>query len=638
MYKKHWYFLLTIFLLICSFSFGETVSQCNELFTAFSEDGYSPTKQALDNTESFDFPYNIILDSQSETSLKPRIFITIEDALHIIPELEKISDYATVVCTANDYSLLNPDFPAGTQTAIDFFSQEKIKTPIIILRLNSNDDIYWNFNPGSDGYITPSYCFKKLKNALESENINSFIADGSLALYKLNLTQSNPSLTFVLENEYPGIQLNFPLNEKNKLVPIVRNFTHGYDYHDPKNKEVNYSSVTIFSKNFTISESSLSFIFVCIVCFSLFSICVLSFMFGRKKIVHKKTLVKYWFIAPLFLIITLICLFLGQLITKWLFPMWETFPHYGVIIKLGFAIFFYSLFYILRKKLRIPSRIFIYSYLLNIVSLVNFFVFSALDLPLLLIFGLEFILIYVSQGFKKPILLIISILLLFLPFIPSIFGIFSNSDFQAIQIFVNSNVLVNILLSLLILPFAFMIMRIIISFNLKHHSNKKLIIKIIINLGLIIIFSIFTIIFNNSLEKNFGQKNTEIQFEITDKELISYSITTKEDIGFSDNDLTIYALANNIYYDINIYSDFPFPIYSANYPFDFFETTDAVHFNLAENPPEKVFLEFLSETSANYTIEIKVYALEDNYLPKSNENIKLYTKVYSIGKPGENKL
>jgi len=527
---------------------------------------------------------------------------------------------------------MNPETPAGTIAAINSFAFEEFKAPILILSIRDKSENYWSITPGSNGYITPSYCFRKIKNALEKENITSYIDEGSLALYKLKLVKENPILATFLENEYPAVQLNFPLGEYTYLENVVKNFSEDYDVINQKNKEVNYDSITIFSKNYTISESTLTLIFIFIIIFSLFSICLLSFMFGRRKLVHKKTMVKYWFIAPLFFLIVFLCLTLGQIITKWIFPTWKTFPQFAIIVKFIISVFLFSLIYILRKKLKIPSRIFIYSYLLNIVSVVNLFVFAALDLPLIILFGVEIILIYISQGFKKPFLLILTTLFLILPFIPTLFGIFSNSDFQALHLLVNGNFFVNLILSLLILPFTFMIMRIILSIKIKHHSNKKMIIKLCINISLLIGFSLATLFFNNYLEKKYGTEKIETKYIESSNNLISYELTAKENIGFYDNILTINSLENVIYYDIKIFSDYPFPIYSANYPFDFFQTNDAAQFNLPENPPEKMDLEFLSDTNANYTIEIVVYAL----VPKSNisEDIEIYVKSYSIEKSG----
>lgn len=634
MYRKLSFLLLFVFFVFCSFSYGETVSQCDFLYSIFSDKGLSPQKQALDNTENFNFPYNIILENKNKSAIYPRIFISVEEALKIVPELVSLSKYTTIYCTANDKSILKPNFCAGTETAINSFSQEEIKPPIVILSINGENEKSWTLEPGSNGYITPSYCFRKLKNALESANVYSYIKEGSLALYKLNLVKENVVLSTILENNYPAIGIDFPITESYKLPEILVNFSTDYDVFDFKNKEVNYDSFTLFSKNYTISEATLTLIFVSIVGFSLFSICLLSFMFGRKKVMHKKTMVKYWYIAPVFFIITFLFFIFSQLITKWLFPIWEFFPQYAIIIKIIFAILLYNLVYISRKQLKVPSRIFIYSYLLNIISLVNIFVFSALDLPLLILFGLEFLIIYISQGFRKTWLLIISTILLLIPFVPTLFGIFANSDFQTLTLLVNGNIFVNMILSLLILPFVFMIMRIIISINRKHHSHKKFIIKLSINIFITILFILFTIFFNNFLEKTHGVEKTETIFIESDKELISYNLSLKEDIGFFDNILTLETLENVIYYDIKIYSNFSFPIYSANYPFDFFQTLGAAQFNLAENPPQKLELEFLSDSKGDYTIEINVYSLENSYDFESKNNIKIYTKSYSINKSG----
>ena len=72
-----------------------------------------------------------------------------------------------------------------------------------------------------------------------------------------------------------------------------------------------------------------------------------------------------------------------------------------------------------------------------------------------------------------------------------------------------------------------------------------------------------------------------------------------------------------------------FPIYSANFPFNFLESSNGATFNLAENPPKKFDLEFITEADEDFTIEIKVYA-KDNNLYNTNSNKTIFTKTYTI--------
>lgn len=634
MYRKSFFFVFALFIIVPFFCFSESLAQCDFLYNSFIRDGYSPKKQSLDNTNNYNFPYNIILEPENVSQPSTKIFIKIEEALSIVTELEKIVEFATVVCTANDSSFLTPEYAIGTSVALGSFSQDTAKSPIIVISVNTNEERFWTITPGSKGYLAPSYCYSKIKKALEKEDIISFLQDGSFALYKLNLVKSDPVLSTILSNEYPALKLNIPLVENKHIAKVIKNFATDYEYDNPKNKDVNYDNITIFSKNFTISEFSLTLIFLSVVAFSLFSICVLSFMFGKQKKLHKKTMLKYWYIAPLFLAIALICLFIAQIITKKIFSVWEVFPHYAIIIKLIFACLIFSLFYILRKFLKIPSRAFVYSYLLNIVSLVNFFVFSALDLPLLLLFGLEFIIIYVSQGFKKTSLLTIATIFLLIPFFPTIYGIFAKSDSHSLLPFINSNLFINLVLSLLILPFAFMIMRLILSVKRKIHIKRQ-IIKLIIACSLIVGFSIVTSIFSNNLMKKYNYGEHNIVFQETSIDLASFDLSFKEDIGFRSNVLKFASIGNVFDYEIKIFSDFAFPIYSSNYPFDFFETQNAVQFNLPENPPETFTMEFISEAKTNFYIEIKVYAFKEDKKYTKDFYPTIYTRTYLLDNFGK---
>ncbi len=625
MYRKFNIILLFIFVFSLSSLYGENVSQCDFLYSQFLKDGYYPKQQYLENTDSKSFPYNILLKSNNKSS--GYVFISIEDSISVIKELESISHFANVICTANDNSLLFPNYAAGTETAIANLNLENVKTPILYLSINKKNDRYWTLTPGSKGLLTPSYTFLKIKKALEKENIHSYIEKGSLALYKINLAKSNPVMQTLLENGFPAVKLNFQTTNKEKIVSVVKNFIQDYDIDNPKNQEVNYDTASIFSFSFIISEPTLTIIFLSVAAFSLFSICVFSFMFGRKKMMHKKTMLKYWYIAPLFLLIALFCLTLSQMITKWIFSAWSFYPQYALIFKFVFTFLFFSLFYILRKGLKIPSRLFVYSYLLNIISFVNLFVFSALDLPFLLIFGLEYILIYISQGFKKTSLLLISIVLLILPFIPTLYGVFNNSDISSLIYLVDGNFFINLILSLFILPFTFMVMRIILSFK-KRIYVKRQIIKLLILILIFVALLITTICINSNLKNKKSLSNQSVEFVSTDKDLASFSLSSETSIGFSDNKLEIKSLENVIYYEIKIFSDFSFPIYSANFPFSFFETQNAAQFNLAENPPKNFTLEFLTAENQDFNIEITAYVREK--FPKEITTPIIETRKYII--------
>ena len=114
MYRKFYIILLIIFAFSLSSIYGENVSQCNFLYSQFIKDGYYPKQQYLENTDSSEFPYNILLKSNESSGY---VLISIEDAISVVNELESISQFANVICTANDNSLIFPDYAAGTETA-----------------------------------------------------------------------------------------------------------------------------------------------------------------------------------------------------------------------------------------------------------------------------------------------------------------------------------------------------------------------------------------------------------------------------------------------------------------------------------------------------------------------------------------
>ena len=139
MYRKFSIIFLAFFFFSLFGLYGETVSQCDFLYNQFLKDGFFPEKQPLEGTLSDEFPYNIILKEESISEESVLFLISIEDALEISQELEEISQFGTVICTANDKSILFPTFPAGTQTGKKFRLTGK---GILNSRTNSHGDQY----------------------------------------------------------------------------------------------------------------------------------------------------------------------------------------------------------------------------------------------------------------------------------------------------------------------------------------------------------------------------------------------------------------------------------------------------------------------------------------------------------------
>ena len=90
MYRKSFFCAFALFIIVPFFCFSESLAQCDFLYNSFIRDGYSPKKQSLDNTNNYNFPYNIILEPENVSQPSTKIFIKIEEALSIVTELEKI--------------------------------------------------------------------------------------------------------------------------------------------------------------------------------------------------------------------------------------------------------------------------------------------------------------------------------------------------------------------------------------------------------------------------------------------------------------------------------------------------------------------------------------------------------------------
>ena len=131
-------------------------------------------------------------------------------------------------------------------------------------------------------------------------------------------------------------------------------------------------------------------------------------------------------------------------------------------VKTLLSFIFVSIMMIIFTHFRMPLSQVIYGYLLTLVSVMNIFIFSSIDLILLAVFIFEFIIIYFARFAHKTTSLFVVILIMLIPFVPFAINIWEYASTQTLFNLVNTDFIGNLLYACILVPFQIMWLRIFI--------------------------------------------------------------------------------------------------------------------------------------------------------------------------------
>lgn len=611
-------FIILLIINILSFSstlFATSITECNILFDKLVGQGYTPIKQNLQGADSSLFPYNIVLYNTIETQKNKTISLTIEDALKFTDNIGILSLYGTIVFTANDYSVLPANIadkiPAGTDTWIQ--SQNSIETTILFEFTEDSLLNYWKLIPGCKKSITPEFLFKSVSTSLEKSNQNYYIPGGLISLYRLGFMEKDVILETYLSNNIPTILLKIPEETLAKnLSNVLENISLPDKIEEVSVVDTHYSVIMLGSNVIFISETFLAVVLILITGFALFLLCGISFLFGKGKDENRKNFIKYWYISPLLIPIVILLLWIAQCLVSVFFPVWQDLPLFGFILKILFTTLLLALCGVLHRILHIPSNTFVYGFLMTITAFANIYIFAAIDLPLLIVFGIVYFIVYLSRPVKKTIPLILYAILAVVPFSPFAITFLFTKNPESLIRFIDSSLVGNFLFAVFAMPFIYTALR-ILSHTLwkrkKPTFHKVQVIGVLIVLIITIILMTISALFSDIYISKYKKEPTQI---IQSENKVKVSVNASETLDFVKASATIESLLPVLKYDISIISSSPIPIYSSNYPFTYFDITNGVSFNLPENPPNSITITYIADMGNKNDFIIKAYMKGDN--------------------------
>ena len=634
------FFLLIFFFNISTFLHAELcgVELSDYFFNELKTADFNVRPQNLTDLTSKQFPYSLsisfsnsdILYKNSENRLY--IALPIEIAFEIKSQLfslffelkEKNIPINTVfVLQASEYSILpekyTENFAYGSTKMIENIYNKDNCAVIVITKPESLTDSL-EIIPGANGFMTPLWLIRQIP--LE-------IYNNSLLSYRLNLAKMNKRLEMFLANSIPAVGISFDSENKKQqeqLCSVLEQIITNYSIENKdKNNSSTYMVINLFGKKIWLNEIFFVFLYLITAIIVLFSVCGFS-LFGEKQLSIKKDLLNVWYIIPIIIIISVLFLLLGQSLGEKLSVFFNTSPLFILYLKTFFSLILIAILFAILVIVKLPLSQVIYGYLITLISLVNIFVFSTIDITLLIVFLLEYLVIYFARFTKKTIWLFIISFFILIPFVPYVINIAENVSPEKLNNLIVTDFWGNLLYALMLIPLEIMWLRIFIRLNVYGKQKGMSIFKIygmafslllILLLMISTILSVATKIQGKKISLNEKQNYEIKKYEQTNNEKdipVKIYFNIFNHLDFKTVDITIQSDLTILWYKINIKSPNSIPIYDSDFEFRNIKTIEGgcSNFFIPYLPPKKSKISYITKDFIEQNIFIEIFCLTPN--------------------------
>lgn len=587
----------------------------DSIYSYLQSEGFAP-HIILNRTQSKDFPYNIYLDFPSISPLDSSaliISISQDDAPFFIEGIvqfaKEMKNFAReteviIVFTAGDSAYL-PAYvslpsPTGTSTFLENIDTSQKIAAVLLQKAQRPQKAEIAVTAGITKRTTAHWLLDSLFYAAKKTNTDTEIYGGNLTAYRLGLIFPNLPLMQYYSAQIPAIQLQCATSDVCRIFPplldrLEKNRMRIWDNH--------YGLLQLKNRVFFIPELVFVILLILMAVIILLFFCLFSFFKEKTRILHLDDLKKIWFLIPLLLIFTALCLCIGQIIVKKLIPLRIAQPLTAAALKVSLAVLFAALASLLHKFIHFPTNDYVYAWLSNIISFINLFIFTSLELSLIMFFAIQFIIYFLASYFRKTRFLLLSAVVITLTFVPFILSL-SRIPHETIYLrFANASLYENILIAFLLVPMEFMWIRILV--RLRLFGNKaRFSFPFII--ATVILISIIGIICSSMIKTNQAERQRITVADSTGR----VECTSKRE-SFLDRsriELNLESKLQPVKTEVSVTSDAGMIIYDSNYPFSNNEKTE---FLLDEFPPNPLNIVYTCEKDAACEVSVITY-MKDN--------------------------
>lgn len=487
---------------------------------------------------------------------------------------------------------------------------------------------------------SPLWLCRKISETFYAAGKNYSFPNLISSLYRLGFINGDARMNDFVKSEIPAISVSFE-NAKDGLN-LIKNFLLSYDSAGSDEWEQHYVFMPLHYplKPVVLNEFSCIGIFVILAVLTLLSLCVISFT-GKQGEQNKYDLLKNLYMIPLSLAVSFLGLSLAQFFLKSFSSSAFLNPVVIFGTKIIAAMFFVSAFYALHNILKLPTDIFIYSYIIQFIALFNIFYFSMRDILLFVPFGVEYILIFIFRKQKSLASLIVFLSMMVLPFVPYAVDILQKTSEEDFPSLLFTNFAGNFSVSLALFPFQIIWLKILVRLEIFNKSKKYSVLKLvrngIVSTASILAFCFFVmqaiyLAFYKDVREN--SEKSKIFIKDSDSKFCRVSLSHDEFSGLSTNHIKISSEKDALRYSVKIKSlDYKIPIYDSIYAYDFSsektengKTAEEVTFVVPDYPPEKITIDYAASPDSYAEIEVSAFYKGKGEKEILREKTSVFTK------------
>ncbi len=607
-----------------------------EIYSYFTEKGFSVEQQDLLPSASTSFPQNLIITLSAKDSLNSNKIwndSSVETIIFDIPQefaydnLENLSNFIKKMDEANlTYSSVfllsaNDNIPAlpgmrddsnlhpnGTKIyTTELGYDDKCAAIIISRKWNSIPSLI----PGSNKNIAPLWLVRTIYEKMaESKTNQPSLPPFFSLLYSLNLSQSIPRVDSFMDMGIPaaGIRMATEEDDYETLFSIATELSSLHK----ENWDRNYLFFTLGGKHFWIPEAATIAISVLVILTVLFVVCFTGIFPSYKSKALLNDIRRSWFIYPIVVALTTLLLHAAQ-------SIFSFYANTNPLMLIGLKIFvsFIIIFplFIVQTSLNIFISIRAYGFLMVASSILNIFVFTGSNLLLMYFFVAEFLLMLVAEKVKSTPSLIVTLILILTPFLQLLWALTKNTMSYKVAGFVNFSWTQDMFFAMMLFPVLIQLERIFISTDLLS-PNKKLKIKNYIitsicaeaalSLVLWVLYGQTSMLIKSST----NSRITPINIQIKDKDFPSLSATISEQefMELSMRTLTVKSPENVMRYEISIETENGVPIFESNYNY-ILEANNKISFVIPDFPSDALEIVYSADATQKSKVTVQAYII-----------------------------
>lgn len=615
------------------------------IFSQLENQGYNPSKNEF---FTGDAPYNIILDfktnnTHTNSSLSTLyVAFTQDDILYKNQTLLQMLDFIkrssfdyniSVLLTSGD----KPNLPGNevmSGTELWCYGLEGAEN-LSALVINFTKSTISSLTPGGGGNVSPFWFTKLVTNSFEKNKMALEIKGGIfLTFYNLNILKNDLRLSSFLTRDIPSIAINFS-NETSETqnVEVLENIFTSYSSFEKEEYSKHYVFFKLFGKYSYLTEKTLLIILLVITLISLFALCDFTFILKSFTRVKRKQALKLSYFIPLTIILLTLSFTVGQFFAKLFYTVNESNPFILFSIKLIIGLILISIYFLIELKIHKTVPIFAYEYLLTIASVVNIFLFSAIEISFVLIFVLEYVLIFISRPAKKIIPLYICLTIIALPYLPLLYSFALYTTTEQLQNMIFCNMQSNIILSFAFIPFTIMWIRIMARIH-KALKTKRVIPYtpfILASVSLIVEVLAIMISCNYKLNKSIV-KNNEVAIskpvikEMRDAKNLNVNYFETSYYGNKIRHLNIRTSEKAERIEVIVTGESSNPIYYTPLNYGHANTPQSAKFYIPDWPSQNLKIIYTPDASKNSSITVTAFFPDNKNYTKEAKTILISEK------------